>query len=110
MFKRTQIAVAFVLLSLSAAAVVACSEDASTPVGGGTRSTNPLDPGNDGGPVPRTDGGPTPGTDGGACPNKPAGCFCGTPTTQKQFLNRCTNAAALPVTLTVPPATLTDLP
>ena len=48
-------------------------------------------------------------TDGG-CPNKPAGCFCGTPTTQAQWLNRCTTATALPVNLTVPAATTANIP
>lgn len=109
MNSRIQIVVAFAFLALSAGAVVACSDDSASPVGGAS-SGNPLNPGSDSGTPPaKDDGGPTPGTDGG-CPRKPAGCFCGTPTTQKEFLNRCTNAAALPVTLTPKAATTTDIP
>jgi hypothetical protein len=69
---------------------------------GGTSGGTPVDGGNG------TSGGPST-TDGG-CPNTPAGCFCGTPTTQQQWLNRCTTAAALPVSLTVKPATTADIP
>ena len=109
MKNRIQIVVAFAFLALSAGTFVACTDDSSTAVGG-TSGGNPLNPGTDSGtPNPTGDGGPNPGTDGG-CPNKPVGCFCGTPTTQKEFLNRCTNAAALPVTLTPKAASTTDIP
>jgi len=49
---------------------------------------------------------------GGAaeCPDTPAGCFCGTPATQEDFLNQCTESAALTVELDFEPATETDLP
>ena len=110
MNSRNTILFALAALAIGAASVVACDDGAAT--SNGTSSGNPLNPGTDaGGPGPGTDGGgPGPGTDGGACPNKPAGCFCGTPTTQKEFLNRCTNAAALPVTLTPKAATTADIP
>lgn len=95
------------VLAVSAAAFVACSEDSTSKVNGG----NPFNPGggsDSGSPTDNTDGGP--GTTDGGCPNKPAGCFCGTPTTQQQWLNRCTNSAALPVNLTVKAATTADIP
>ena len=84
----------------------ACDDGSS-----GSSSGSPFTPGADSGPG-ASSGNPDsgPGTTDGGCPNKPAGCFCGTPTTQAQFLNRCTNATALPVNLTVPPATTADIP
>ena len=110
MFKRTPILVTFAFLTLAAGTFVACTDDSSSAVGGAS-SGNPLNPGTDSGTPPVTgDGGPGPGPGPGGCPNKPAGCFCGTPTTQKEFLNRCTNAAALPVTLTPKAATTADIP
>lgn len=100
--KRNSVIVAVFVVLASAAAVVACSDDSS--------STNPTPFG----PSANNDSGASteagPGTDAGGCTNKPAGCFCGTPTTQQQFLNRCTSAVALPVNLTVKPATVTDIP
>jgi hypothetical protein len=99
-------AYAALVLTTTVAVFIGCDDSSSnTPV-----NNNPFNP-----PAPTTtssDGGTTPGTDGGgdtAC-SKPAGCFCGTPTTQEQWLNRCTNAAALPVNLTVKAATQTDIP
>ena len=97
------------LLAVSAVALVACDDDTSNKVNGGD-TFNPgggSDAGNEQ-PGENPDGGPTT-TDGG-CPNKPAGCFCGTPTTQAQWLNRCTSSAALPVNLTVKPATTANIP
>ena len=85
----------------------ACDDGTS----GGTSSGNPFTPAGDSGPSTSSgnpDSGPTT-TDGG-CLNTPANCFCGTPTTQVQFLNRCTKATALPVTVTAPPASTTDIP
>lgn len=84
----------------------ACDDGSSS-----SSSGNPFTPGADSGPTTPSgsqDSGPTT-TDGG-CPNTPPNCFCGTPTTQAQFLNRCTKSIALPVNLTVPPASTTDIP
>ncbi|WP_394820724.1 hypothetical protein [Pendulispora albinea] len=101
------------LFSLAAAsflalgmAAVGCSDD------------NPSGPGGPGGPGPRDSGTIDSGNkpdggsdnDGGACSNKPAGCFCGKPTTQAQWLNRCTSSVALPFTKTFRAAAATDLP
>ena len=111
MHKRTFALIALAIAVSTASAMIACSNDDSTAVNGSS-SGNPLNPGSDSG-LPTGDSGgtdsSTPTGDGG-CPNKPAGCFCGTPTTQKQFLNRCTNAAALPVNLTPKAATTADIP
>ncbi len=107
---RKYVLVLGAVLAIASLVVVACNDDSGT--SNGTTSGNPFNnPGTDSGTTSSggNDSGPTPGTDGG-CPNKPAGCFCGTPTTQKEFLNRCTNAAALPVNLTPKPATTTDIP
>ncbi len=113
MYKQTKFLVAFALVTLSAGVVTACSNDDATPVNS-ARGINPLDPstpdaGSNGGAQPTVDGGPNSGTNG-SCSNKPSGCFCGTPTTQKEFLNRCTNAAALTVKLTPKAATTADVP
>jgi hypothetical protein len=99
------------------AAFGACSDDtaststqqpAFTPgVGNGVGGPSTSGSTPDAGGSTATSGGPS--TSGG-CPNTPAGCFCGTPTTQAQWLNRCTTAAALPVSLTVKPATTADIP
>lgn len=106
MFNRAFTFIAVIAVS-AGAFVVACTDDSSN-----TSTPTVFNPG--GG----TDSGTTPNetpdsgnstTDGG-CPNQPAGCFCGTPTTQKEWLNRCTKSAALPVNLTVKPATTADIP
>jgi hypothetical protein len=96
------------VIALSAVSLAACDDD----TGSKASSENPFNPG--GG----SDAGTQPGetTDSGTkqpdsgCPNKPAGCFCGTPTTQAQWLNRCTTSAALPVNLNAKPATTADIP
>lgn len=96
------------LLASSAVALTACDDDGGSKVngdatfnpGGGTDTRREQ---------PNTPDGGQETTDGG-CPNKPAGCFCGAPTTQAQWLNRCTSSAALPVNLTVKPATAADIP
>ena len=109
MYKHTKPLITLTFAALSACVVVACSDDSAT--SNRVSTGNPLDPTVGNPPPPATDGGTRqgPGTDGG-CPSKPAGCFCGTPSTQKEFLNRCTTAAALPVTLTPKAATTADIP
>jgi hypothetical protein len=93
-------------LALSTAAFFGCS-DSSSSTNGTNNAFNP------GGSSTSPDGGSSntadTSGDGGAC-SKPANCFCGTPTTQQQWLNRCTQSAALPVTLTVKAATTADIP
>jgi hypothetical protein len=107
--KRNSALGALLLLVASATGIAACSEDSASTPNGGSPFSPPSSP-DSGTPVTsNVDGGP--GADGGGgCTNKPVGCFCGTPATQQQFLNRCTNAAALPVTVTVKPATTADIP
>ncbi len=108
MFKR---AIPFIaVLSISVAALVACNDDTGT---GPNNSSgfNPGTPGDGGGSSSGAlPDGSTDDSDGGACSNTPAGCFCGTPTTQKEFLNRCTKSAAIKVDLQVKPATTADIP
>ena len=92
--------------------LVACGDDSSTTTNNANNS--PFDPAPaatlpDGGTPGSSSGNPATTGDGGVC-GQPAGCYCGTPTTQQQFLNRCTTAAALPVTLTVKPATTANVP
>ncbi len=106
------------LLIVSVAAMsafaVGCSDD-NTTTDGGTVFT-PKDSGTTTTPdtgTTVTDAGGSDATtaDGGVqCSNKPVGCFCGTPTTQAQFLNRCTTSTALPFTITFKAGTATDLP
>ena len=89
-----------------------CSDDPATTTDAGTIFKPPTDSGPTTNPdtgVPATDGGNTADT-GTPCSNKPAGCFCGTPSTQAQFLNRCTTSTALPFTTTFKAGTATDLP
>jgi hypothetical protein len=110
MNKQNSVLLLALVLAASASALAACSEDSSS---SNTSSVNPFSPpANTDSGAPSSSGGPEagPGTDGGACSGKPAGCFCGTPTTQAQFLNRCTNATALPVIATVKAATTADIP
>ena len=99
---------AFGALVFAALTVFACSDDSSSasntqnpfvPVDASASTTTTGDSGAS--QVTTTDGG---------CPSKPVGCFCGTPTTQAQWLNRCTTATALPVNLTVPAATTANVP
>lgn len=101
------------VLAFGGIAVIACSDDSSgTPTGSSSGSTLNPDSGQSSSGTSGTSGtsGSSGSTDGG-CPNTPANCFCGTPTTQAQFLNRCTTAAAIPVTgETVKPATTANIP
>ncbi len=90
---------------------VGCSDDTATTDAG----TVILKPPTDSGPTTAPDTGTTPAdggttSDSGACSNKPAGCFCGTPSTQKEFLNRCTTSVALPFSTTFKAGTAADLP
>jgi len=50
--------------------------------------------------------------DGGATeePNNPPGCVSGERTTQEDFINHCTESAAVTVDLDFTPATASDLP
>jgi len=96
------------LLFVAAMTVFACSDDSAST----NNTNNPFVP-VDASATNTGDSGANNGTDtttDGGCPNKPAGCFCGTPTTQAQFLNRCTTATALPVNLTVPAASTANIP
>ena len=100
------------LIALTSVTLFAACDDTSSNKVGGDNTFNPgggSDAGSTQQPGDTTDGGGNTTSDGG-CPNKPAGCFCGTPTTQAQWLNRCTSSAALPVNLTVKPATTADIP
>jgi hypothetical protein len=96
-------------LALASAGLVgvACKDDSAsssdTPNDAGEGGTS-----SSGGPGDSGNG--DSGDGGGIFCGQPAGCFCGTPTTQEQFLNRCTKATALPVNLNVKPATKTDIP
>jgi hypothetical protein len=94
------------VVAVSAFAFAACSEDDKSQVGGSSGFVGGDSGG--GGQDSGTDG--APGTTDGGCPNKPVGCFCGTPTTQKEWLNRCTESTALPVNLTFTPATTANIP
>lgn len=90
---------------LALGAVAGCDDSDS--------SNNPFNPGG-GGDAGRDSGGADAGDGGsnpdGGCSNTPTNCFCGTPTTQAQWLNRCTKSAAIPFTKTVKPATTANLP
>ncbi|MDB4944709.1 MAG: hypothetical protein JWP97_4243 [Labilithrix sp.] len=108
MFKKNSLLVIGAALALSAATFIACSDDTGSASTSGGSPLNPGDGGTSGAVDAASDG--STASDGGTCTNKPAGCFCGTPTTQVQFLNRCTNATALPVNLAVKPATTSDIP
>ena len=97
------------VVSIGGIAVVACSDDSSTPGASSSGTLNP-DSGSSGSSGSSSGTSGSSGTTDGGCPNTPAGCFCGTPTTQAQFLNRCTTATALPVNLTFTPATSAQEP
>jgi hypothetical protein len=107
MYKQTFSLVLIGVLALGAATAAGCTDDSAS----SSSSGNPFNPNTSSSSGSSTTDGGVPADDSGTgCSNKPAGCFCGTPTTQQQWLNRCTNAAALPVNLTVKPATTADIP
>jgi hypothetical protein len=88
---------------------IACSDD--TPANNNNATFNPGgngDAGQQNNNVNDNNNHQTDG-DGGTCPNNPPNCFCGTPTTQAQFLNRCTTSKGVAVNLTVKPATTADI-
>jgi hypothetical protein len=110
---NTKLLLSIMGLGLATAFAVACSDDSATT----NNAQNPFTPAatnQDGGAASSSGAAAsssgTGTSSGSAACGKPAGCFCGTPTTQAEFLNRCTNSAALPVTDTSKPATLTDVP
>lgn len=94
-------------LFVSALTIFACSDDSTT---SNTSGNNPFVPVDASATLFDAGGNNSTDTTDGGCPNKPAGCFCGTPKTQADFLNRCTNAAAIQVNLTVTPATTANIP
>ncbi len=100
---------AFGAFVVAAMTVFACSDDSSS----ANNTQNPFVPVDAAASTtPTGDAGPNgDSTTDGGCPNKPAGCFCGTPTTQKEFLNRCTEASAVKVVLEpFTPATTLNIP
>jgi hypothetical protein len=112
MFHRSiVVALSGAVLAISAVASVGCTDDTGS-TNNNVAAFNPGAGGPAAGPSASASGGASSGgpTTEGGCSNKPANCFCGTPTTQQQWLNRCTNASALPVTLAVKPATTADIP
>lgn len=104
------------VLAASGSALLGCSDDSgSTP-----NNNNPFDPststsssgtsGTSGAGTSGTSGTSGDATSGNPACGKPAGCYCGEPASQANFLNRCTSAAALPVDLTVKAATIANVP